>query len=205
MPEQTPIVTAQVEPPGRLLTIAEYTELGADDRYRWELQEGNLVMSPSPSPDHMLASYELCGQLKTQFPDEVVVIQDVDIDLQLDRGDQPGTSRRPDLVVVKRAAVQRVRAEGGLLRASEVVLVIEIVSPGSRRTDYVIKRAEYADAGIPHYWIVDLQPTDAVSLRACRRTDGPGYVDDGNAISSYSTETPYPVTINLETISSLLA
>jgi Uma2 family endonuclease len=30
-------------------------------------------------------------------------------------------------------------------------LVVEIVSPGSHRTDHVIKRGEYADAGIPHY------------------------------------------------------
>ncbi|OHV05194.1 hypothetical protein BKN37_06900 [Mycobacterium talmoniae] len=204
MPERKPIVTALVEPPGRLLTIAEYTQLGEDDRYRWELQEGNLVMSPSPSPDHMLASYVLCEQLKTQLPDEVVVIQDVDIDLQLDRGDQPGTSRRPDLVVVKRSAVERVRAEGGLLRASEAVLVVEIVSPGSRRTDCVIKRAEYADAGIPYYWIVDLEPTDAMSLRAFRKTGEPGYADGGKGIHSYRAEMPYPLTIDLEAISGLL-
>jgi len=41
-------VTALPAPPGRLLTIAEFAALGEDDRYRWELQEGNLVMSPSP-------------------------------------------------------------------------------------------------------------------------------------------------------------
>jgi Uma2 family endonuclease len=36
------------------------------------------------------------------------------------------------------------------------VLVDEIVSPGSRRTDRVTKAYEYAKAGIEHYWIVDL-------------------------------------------------
>ncbi|MGI9092850.1 MAG: hypothetical protein ACR2FF_05285 [Mycobacteriales bacterium] len=41
-------MTALPAPPGRLLTIAEFAALGEDDRYRWELQEGNLVMSPSP-------------------------------------------------------------------------------------------------------------------------------------------------------------
>lgn len=59
-------VTALAEPPGWLLTIAEYVQLGEDDRHRWELQEGNLVMSPSP--DHLLASYEMCDQLKAQLP-----------------------------------------------------------------------------------------------------------------------------------------
>jgi Uma2 family endonuclease len=204
--EEELLVTALVEPPGRLLTISEYAELGEDDRYRWELQEGNLVMSPSPSPDHMLASGKLRDQLDAQLPGTVVVIQDVDIDLQLDPADQPGTSRRPDLVVVQRSAVQRVRNEGGMLRAAEVLLVIEIVSPGSRRTDYVIKRAEYADAGIPHYWIADLA-SNAVSLRACRKTGesgASGYVDDGPVVNTYATEAPYPVTIDLAAIGSLL-
>jgi Uma2 family endonuclease len=188
------------------LTISEYAQLGEDDRYRWELQEGNLVMSPSPSPGHMLASGQLRDQLQAQLPDTVVVIQDVDIDLQLDRKDQPGTSRHPDLVVVERSAVERVRAESGLLNAAEVLLVIEIVSPGSRRTDCVIKRAEYADAGIPHYWIVDLEPADAVSLRACRRTgDASGYVDGGPQVSTYRTEAPYPLAIDLQRISNLLS
>ena len=39
--------------------------------------------------------------------------------------------------------------------AADVVLVAEIVSPGSRGTDFVMKLHEYAKAGIPHYWIVD--------------------------------------------------
>ncbi len=54
------------------------------------------------------------------------------------------------------AAVERVRRDGGILRACDVLVVVEIVSAGSHRTDHVIKRGEYADAGIPPYWMVDL-------------------------------------------------
>lgn len=197
------MVTALVEPPGRLLTVDEYVRLGEDDRYRWELQEGSLVMSPSPTPDHMLASYAICDQLKAQLPGTAVVIQDVDIDLEFGRGDQPGTSRRPDLVVVHRSAVQRVRSEGGTLRASEVLLVVEILSPGSHRTDNVVKRAEYADAGIGHYWIVDLESAEGVSMHPCRssgESGSSGYVDDGTVFDSYTAEVPYPVTIDLRKI-----
>jgi len=39
--------------------------------------------------------------------------------------------------------------------AADVVLVVEIVSPGSRGTDHVMKPHEYAKAGIANYWIVD--------------------------------------------------
>jgi len=199
-------MTALVEPPRRLLTVAEYADLGEDDQCRWELQEGNLVKSPSPSPDHMLTTHALCDQLKAQLPDTVMVVPDVDIDLQLARRDQPGTSRRPDLVVVERGALQRVRTEGGLLLAAETVLVVEIVSPGTRRTDFMIKRSEYADAGILHYWIVDLEPAGAVSLRACHRSEGTaGYVDDGAVAGTYTAELPFPLTIDLAAISDLLS
>ena len=135
-----------------------------------------------------------------------MVVPDVDIDLQLARCDQPGTSRRPDLVVVERRALQRVRTEGGLLLAAETLLIIEIVSPGSRRTDFMIKRAEYADAGIPYYWILDLEPAGAVSLRACHQAEGTaGYVDYGAVANTYTTELPFPLTIDLAAISNVLS
>jgi Uma2 family endonuclease len=141
--------------PGRMLTVAEYAALGEDDQQRWELQEGSLVMSPSPTPRHMIASGELRDQLKSHIPRDVQIIQGIDIDLVLSSADGPGWVRRPDIVLVDRSAIERIDVEGGLLRAPEVQLVIEIVSPGSKRMDYVIKRGEYADAGIPHYWIID--------------------------------------------------
>jgi hypothetical protein len=49
-------VTSLPAPPGHLLTVAEYADLAEDDRYRGELQEGNLVMSPSLTPRHMIAT-----------------------------------------------------------------------------------------------------------------------------------------------------
>lgn len=189
-------MTALPEPPGRLLTIAEYAALSEDDRYRWELQEGNLVMSPSPSPRHMLASGALRDQLISRLPHGVRVIQDVDIDLQLAAATEPGWSRRPDLVVVDQTAVDRVESEGGLLRAAEVRLAIEIVSPGSRRMDYLIKRGEYADAGIGHYWVVN---TDrAASLLAYHLAGDLGYADDSEVTGVFTTTEPYRLTITLE-------
>ncbi|MGH3903927.1 MAG: Uma2 family endonuclease [Pseudonocardiaceae bacterium] len=189
-------MTSVPEPPGHLLTIAEYAALGEDDRYRWELQEGNLVMSPSPAPRHMIASGELRDQLKRQLPAHLCVIQGVDVDLQLGPADQPGVSRRPDVIVVGRAAVDRVDAEGGLIRACEVCLVTEIVSIGSRRMDHVIKRGEYAEAGIPHYWIIDLDRP--VSLLACHLAGEFGYQDPGTATGVVTIREPFELTIDLD-------
>ncbi|HEX2297050.1 MAG TPA: Uma2 family endonuclease, partial [Pseudonocardiaceae bacterium] len=61
-------MTAVPEPPGRLLTVEAYAALGEDDRYRSELQEGNLVMSPSPAPNHMIVMRKFLIQLDGQLP-----------------------------------------------------------------------------------------------------------------------------------------
>ena len=189
-------MTAVPVQPGRLLTVADYEALPEDDRYRWELLEGNLVMSPKPTPRHNLAMGNLYAELKHQLPLEVLAIQDVDVDLQLAPPDGLGTVRSPDLVVVDRAEYDRVSAEGGILRAAGVHLVVEIVSPGSKRTDRIIKHAEYADAGIAHYWILDLDPP--VSLVAHRLAGELGYAADADATGTFTTTEPYPLTIALD-------
>jgi Uma2 family endonuclease len=37
------------------------------------------------------------------------------------------------------------------------LLVVEVVSPGSRKIDYESKQSEYESIKIPEYWIVDLR------------------------------------------------
>ena len=189
-------MTALPQSLGHLLTVAEYAELGETESGYTELLEGRLLMSPSPVPDHNFAEAEMLVQLRPQLPDHLEVIPDVDVDLELAGPDQPGFSRRPDLVIVQRTARRRVRAVGGLIRACEVSVVVEIVSPGSRRTDHVAKRSEYADAGIPHYWIMDLD--EPVSLLDCHLAEGFGYQDGGGVTGVFTTTEPFPVTLQLD-------
>jgi Uma2 family endonuclease len=179
-----------------LLTIAEYAALGETEHGYTELIEGRLIMSPSLAIDHNIASLELAIALRPHLPNEFETVQDMDIDLKLAPSSEPGFVRRPDLIVVNREARKRVRAEGGLVRASEVLLVVEIVSPGSKRIDHVDKRCDYADAGIPNYWIVDID--DPISLTECRLTEEFGYVDNQTATGVFKTTVPFPVEVNLD-------
>ncbi|MCG8914863.1 Uma2 family endonuclease [Actinokineospora sp. PR83] len=184
--------------PTHLLTIEEYAALGETESGYTELQEGRLLMSPSPNYSHMRAIFRIASQLDQQAPDDLVVVGELDIDMGFAPHDQPGDSRRPDIIVCTRTATERVKKTGGLIRASEVVVVIEVISPGSRRTDRKIKRIEYAEAGIPCYWMLDLD--DPVSLLACRRTEEFGYVDDQEATGVFRTDVPFPVTIDLNSL-----
>ncbi len=183
-------------PPVRPLTVAEYAALPEDGDVHYELQEGILVMSPSPVTDHQRCLRRLLRELEDQVPAGLEPIPDIDVDLQLVRPTQPGFVRRPDLIVVTGAAVQRVRRERALLRASEVVLAVEIISPGSRRMDTVVKHGEYADAGIPHYWVVDLEAD--VSLTACHFAGEFGYVGAAPITGIFTAEDPFPVRLDLD-------
>jgi Uma2 family endonuclease len=179
-----------------LLTIGEYIELGEIEHGYSELVEGRLLMSPSPAFRHSRAMMRLSTQLVEQAPKDLEVVAKLDVDLELAPADEPGSSRRPDLMVVRRELGDRLTADGGLVPASEVLLAVEIVSPSSKRTDHVYKRDDYADAGFPNYWIVDID--DPISLTACRLTEEFGYQDDQNATGVFKAEVPFPVEINLD-------
>ena len=120
---------------------------------------------------------------------------DIDVDLQLVPADEPGHGATARLIVARRAAADRVDREGEVYHAADVVLAVEVISPGSRREDLRVKRAEYADAGIPHYWIVDLD--GPVSLIACHLAGEFGYVDGGAVTGVFRTTEPFPVEIDL--------
>ena len=170
--------------------MAEYAELGETEFGLYRAVGGPPADVAEPGSRHLnFAGLALAMRLGPQLPDHLEVIPDVDVDLALAEPDQPGFSRPPDLVIVQQGARRRVRDEGGLIRAAEVLVVIEIVSPGSRRTDHVAKRSEYADAGIPHYWIVDLD--EPVSLLDCHLAEGFGYQDSGSLTGVFTTTEPF--------------
>jgi len=178
--------------PGHLLTIEEYAALGGTGFT--ELVEGRLVTSPGSGRRHDVAVCLLAAQLERQLPRGLAFVVRNELDLRLAPDGEPGFARRPDLMVVGRAALDR---GNGLLRADEVLVVAEVVAPDSKRTDYQVKHAEYADAGIPHYWIVDT--AGPVSLVACRAGRS-GYVDAPAVTGVFSADVPFPVRLDLDAL-----
>jgi Uma2 family endonuclease len=68
-------MTALPLPPRRpLLTVADYVALPDDGDVRLELQEGVLMMSPRPVPDHQLCQRRLCRQIEDQALDAFDVV-----------------------------------------------------------------------------------------------------------------------------------
>jgi Uma2 family endonuclease len=57
------------------------------------------------------------------------------------------------------------------LSPDDLLLVIEVISPGSAATDQLIKVAEYAKARIPRYWTVARDEQTTVTLFQLRSND----------------------------------
>jgi Uma2 family endonuclease len=175
------------------LTVTDFMALD-ELSCHFELQQGSLLLVPSPTRRDQLAATNLAWQIAAQLPANLMVFPGADVDLPLVGPNQPGTCRRPDLVVLDRTS--GLGAGGCVIRAAEVKLAIEITADGSRRMDHIQKRVEYAEAGIPHYWIITLDTP--ASLLECRHDGRSGYADSGPTIGTFSTAIPFPVVIDLE-------
>jgi Uma2 family endonuclease len=117
---------------------------------RYELVEGDLLVTPGPSAFHQRAVVELVVALAAYLRVERVghvMASPSDVELE------PEFITQPDVFVVPMAAWRRVANEGVPIR--ELLLAIEILSPSSSRHDRVRKRPLY-QRHVPDYWIVDL-------------------------------------------------
>lgn len=143
--------TVDTEPIGRVLTGAEYDAL-PENPLR-ELVDGVIRMMATPTSWHQdvvrNCGFHLNALAKPQFR----VVGPIEIRLAEEH------RRNPDLAVVSSAAYDRKKSR---YLPTDVVLAIEVVSPGSETDDRREKPFEYAEAGIPFYWRVELEPDLAI-------------------------------------------
>lgn len=128
----------------------------ADENHRYELSpDGGLFVVPPADPEHALIVARLFAWFLTNGygPEEVVVDCGVDV----------GGGRVPDLTVWAKGRPPR-RARSSYAGVDGLLLAVEVVSAGSEAVDRVIKKAEYAKAGIPRYWVVERDPANTVTM-----------------------------------------
>lgn len=174
----------------RTYTVEQFAALPEDESARYELQDGLIVMNPNPSRHHMLASYRLFAQLEPQMPDDLFVVGEVDVDLQL----PSPVVRIPDMIIGRRGMF----GEQRLTTASDLLLVVEILSPTSLRTDRITKMADYADAGIGNYWIIDPEPPVTVSVY--RLADGAYAEEQRDVQGTLTVSQPCELTVDLNAL-----
>ncbi|RZS43341.1 Uma2 family endonuclease [Herbihabitans rhizosphaerae] len=171
--------------PDHLLSLDEFLALPEDNSRIYELHEGVLIVSPRPAKPHQRVINKLVPILNEQLPPEWEAFGELDLIVQ---AGEPPIVRVPDVVVAPADDARNVPA-------AEALIAVEIISPGSYRTDTKIKPMEYSEAGIEHYWVIDLK--QPVSLTAYR-LDGPVYRVADAVTGKFVTGDPFPIAVDLE-------
>jgi Uma2 family endonuclease len=169
----------------RALTVDDMENM-PDDEFRYELDDGVLIVSPAPSPLHQLAVTRLAVLLDAACPDGLVVLAGVGVNVTKFQ------HRVPDVAVVGVDAFET--AEPPFVERPPV-LAVEVASPRTRLYDRNRKKDVYEGFGIPSYWIVDPVP-DRPALTVFSLRDG-RYRQTAHVTgdAEYRAELPFAATI----------
>lgn len=115
-----------------------------DDGLQYELLNGTLHVSPLPTIKHQAVRAKLGRLLNRGCPPDLVVVS-TPAHWQPDLR----TSLQPDVMVFPREYLDAERL------CDPLTLVVEVLSPYTRRRDLMLKHVKYANAGVASYWVVD--------------------------------------------------
>ena len=164
------------------VTYDEYAAL-PDDGRRYELIDGELLVTPSPSTAHQRVVVALVSILRQHVREKdlgEVFVSPLDVILT------PRNAPQPDIVFVACEREDRVSARG---IEGAPTLVVEVLSPSRPALDLVKKRRIYFENAIPHYWIADPEKRslEGLLLGPQNYTTEARFEGDGTAVLS-----PFP-------------
>lgn len=135
-----------------VVTYQDYLKIPEEPGVRHEVIDGVLTKDPSPIVLHQRVSSRLQEKLRAYFKsvDPEGEVFDAPLDVVL----SDITVVQPDLFYI--AGKDKSALEQDYIFIAPK-LVVEIISPSSARKDRLLKMKVYRDAGVEHYWLVDLE------------------------------------------------
>ncbi|MGH3920458.1 MAG: Uma2 family endonuclease [Pseudonocardiaceae bacterium] len=124
-----------------------------DDGRRYELIDGELLVSPAPGLRHQTIVYQLHRLLDDACPADLYIIG-APFAVQTDISNEV----QPDVLVARFDQL----TDKNLPAAP--VLAVEVLSPSGRLIDLNLKRAHYQRMGTPSYWVLDPDVPDLLVL-----------------------------------------
>ena len=165
--------------PTRQLTRADLDAL-PDDGLRHELIDGHFVMTPAPGSNHQTVVMRLANLLDQSVRGTHLKALLAPFDVVLG----PNVVE-PDVLVAPKIDV----TERDL--PVPPLLVVEVLSPSTRHLDRGRKREIYAEASVPHYWIVD---PEGPSITIFELIDG-AYLETDHASGDQTLTVEHPVAL----------
>jgi Uma2 family endonuclease len=170
-------------------TTADLHALPEDGR-RWELIDGSLIVSPSATMDHNIIARWIAQILEDSCPEPELSVG-TDQSATIDDHNEP----RPDIIVSSSRYLHQ-----SPFPMAGARLVVEVVSPTSVLRDTETKRALYAQAGVPAYWIIVAgadEPTIRIAELVLDEPGGPYRFATHFTGDVFETRRPWPVRIDL--------
>jgi Uma2 family endonuclease len=150
----------------------------------YEVLDGCVVVTPPATFGHEDVAGSVFAQLWAAAPAELAVL-----------GSHFGfwyddpSYVMPDITVARRADCD---PDGTRVAP---LLVVEVLSPTTRRRDLLGKKSLYAEAGVPSYWIVEPEEPSLIVLTM----SGGDYVETGHVRGNeeLTVAEPFPCTLRL--------
>lgn len=180
------MTTAPIYPQLDAWTIDDLDRL--PDDVHVEIFDGSLIVSPTAASLHQLIAMRLSRMLDDEVPADLEALQ------------APGLEMGPSYLVPDIAVVSAATAAANVknFQPGDVRLVVEIVSPSNAAFDRREKPVRYAEAGIPHYWRVEMEGDHAPYIvRHGLDDSGAKYVELGTvwAGDEETVDIGFPVTL----------
>ncbi|MGW5750304.1 Uma2 family endonuclease [Nocardia rhamnosiphila] len=171
------------------ITPEEYDSWTEEQCAGIEIVDGMVAVSPSASKRHNRLARILANALDAAAGPDWNADTDFDVRLQ----DVPLNNRRPDVVVYRADTIDITPT-----RPEHVLLVAEVVSPGSETTDRIVKVEQYARAGIAFYWRIEQAATGVPLIYTYILDPATGSYRTGEMFTGVvEASAPFPVKIDL--------
>src|SRR5258708_5769193 len=137
------------------LSFEEFRRLQetAEETFRYELDEGELLLTPSPAPRHNIVRYNLRHALTTFVKAHRMGLVLDETDFRLSEN----TVRKPDVAFIAQERMKNFDFDRSPI-AGAPSLAIEIISPTNRTQDTTKKVRQYLAAGCHSVWLVFPSP-----------------------------------------------
>jgi Uma2 family endonuclease len=178
------MTTAPIYPQADPWTVDDLDRL--PDGSFYEIIDGSLLVSPPPVPHHQIVASRLLRDMADAAPTEFEVLSPAGVNVST-------SYLEPDLAVVRGAAAL---ANPKRLEATDVLLVVEIISPSNAGVDRREKPIRYAEAGIPHFWRIEIEG-DRTPYVVRHVLVGDRYAEVGTVFAGdeETVDVPFPITL----------
>jgi Uma2 family endonuclease len=157
----------------RFLSFEEYLSYDDGTENLYELFNGELIEVPPESG----ANVSIATFLLVHFALLLGHLRVRGHGLEIEVRGEP-KNRYPDLTIIQEEHIAQLARRNTIrLAMAPPLLVMEVVSPGEiqRDRDYIAKRMQYQDRGIPEYWVIDPQSATILILELREL----GYIEAG--------------------------